>query len=494
MNPMNNNENEMERIRQGLEGFLYETEKETAKETAKRRPISPDLRAEAPRHAEAPRRAEAPAPRPRRPRPERDINLDLTGEQRRPSGRPIPEHQARPQRRPENREVDLELAAGSQNKPVYVDERAVNKELKEAKKVLKKQKKIAKMKAEAEAYQARNAGGNGGDGGKGKKKKGGNGEPEGAPKKGKGKRLFIALLTIICLFAVIWCYAMTKIYGKMNYSEIPSFASAGIKDNGVVNVLLIGSDSRDETDEGRSDAMILLSISNSTKTIQMTSFLRDMYVEIPGYEGNRLNAAYAFGGPELLMETITQNFDIKIDRYMVVNFKAFANLVDAVGGVKLELSNDEVKWVNAYLNEYNLLQGLPIDNDYLDETLSGEIQLDGPQALAYSRNRYIGTDFGRTERQRKVLNQVIKKIPGAMVTNPTGIIDGLFPNLTTNVTRGEFIYLSSVAWKLAAYDIEQNMIPLQGTYSDANIRGMAVLQVDFEANKKYLKEKIYNEK
>lgn len=449
---MNNNENEMERIRQGLEGFLYETEKETAKETAKRRPISPDLRAEVPRHAEAPR-----------------------------PGRQAPRRRPAPQRYPENREVSLDLAEHTQNKPVYVDERAVNKELKEAKKVLKKQKKIAKMKAEAEAYQARNAGGNGGGGGNG-------------GKKSKGKRLFIALLTIICLFAVIWCYAMTKIYGKMNYSEIPSFATAGIKDNGVVNVLLIGSDSRDETDEGRSDAMILLSISNSTKTIQMTSFLRDMYVDIPGYEGNRLNAAYAFGGPELLMETITQNFDIKIDRYMVVNFKAFANLVDAVGGVKLELSNDEVKWVNAYLNEYNLLQGLPIDNDYLDETLSGEIQLDGPQALAYSRNRYIGTDFGRTERQRKVLNQVIKKIPGAMVTNPTGIIDGLFPNLTTNVTRGEFIYLSSVAWKLAAYDIEQNMIPLQGTYSDANIRGMAVLQVDFEANKKYLKEKIYNEK
>jgi LCP family protein required for cell wall assembly len=468
---MNNNENEMERIRQGLEGFLYEAEKDV------------------------------PQNRPR----QREVNMDLAGEQRRPvrrpeqhrpeQHRPVQQRPQRPQRRPEAREVDLNLAAGSQNKPVYVDERSVNKELKEAKKVLKKQKKIAKMRAEAEAYQARNAGGNGGGGGNGgKKSKGGQGGPEGAPKKGKGKRVFIALLTILCLFAVIWCYAMTKIYGKMNYSEIPSFASAGIKDNGVVNVLLIGSDSRDETDEGRSDAMILLSISNSTKTIQMTSFLRDMYVEIPGYEGNRLNAAYAFGGPELLMETITQNFDIKIDRYMVVNFKAFANLVDAVGGVKLELSNDEVKWVNAYLNEYNLLQGLPIDNDYLDETLSGEIQLDGPQALAYSRNRYIGTDFGRTERQRKVLNQVIKKIPGAMVTNPTGIIDGLFPNLTTNVTRGEFIYLSSVAWKLAAYDIEQNMIPLQGTYSDANIRGMAVLQVDFEANKKYLKEKIYNEK
>ena len=431
---MSNNENEMERIRQGLEGFLYEAEKDVPK----RRPISPDLRAEAPR----PRQPQA--PRPRRPRPERDVNLDLA------------EH--------------------SQKKPVYVDQREVNRELKEAKKVLKKQKKIARMKAEAEAMQAKNAGG------------------EGAPKKSKGKRLFITFLTIFCILAVIWCYFMTKIYGKMKYSEIPVFAEAGIKDNGVVNVLLIGSDSRDETDEGRSDAMILLSISNNTKTIQMTSFLRDMYVEIPGHGSNRLNAAYAFGGSELLMETITHNFDIKIDRYMVVNFKAFANLVDAVGGVTLELSNDEVKWVNAYLNEYNLLQGLPIDNDYLDETLSGEVHLDGPQALAYSRNRYIGTDFGRTERQRKVLNQVIKKIPGAMVTNPTGIVDGLFPNLTTNVTRGEFIYLSSVAWKLAAYDIEQNMIPLQGTYSDANIDGMAVLQVDFEANKKYLKEKIYNEK
>ena len=119
--------------------------------------------------------------------------------------------------------------------------------------------------------------------------------------------------------------------------------------------------------------------------------------------------------------------------------------------------------------------------------------MDGPQALAYSRNRYIGTDFGRTERQRKVLSAVIKKLPKAALTNSKGLIDGLFPNLTTNLSRGEFIYLSSIGWKMVAYDMEQNMIPAQGTYSDANIRGMAVLQVDFEANKKILREKLFGE-
>ena len=427
---MNNNENEMERIRLGLEEFLYETEKKEVDVIGAKK--------KAPEHRPA----------------------------RRPEGRP--EGERRPVRRPVQREIQTDLAPNPDS--VEVDRRQVKRDLKEAKKLVKEQQKVRKLRAKANALKSANE------------------EPK---KKGKGFKIFIVLL---CILAVAWCFGMTKVYEKMRYAPIESLESAPLKDNGVVNILLIGSDSRDETDEGRSDAMILMSISNKTHTIQMTSFLRDMYVDIPGHDGNRLNAAYAFGGPELLMATIKQNFDIEVNRYVVVNFKAFANLVDAVGGVKLELSNDEVQWVNAYLNEYNLLQGLPIDNDYLDASLSGEIDLDGPQALAYSRNRYIGTDFGRTERQRKVLSAVIKKLPKGILTNPKGIIDGLFPNLTTNLSRGEFIYLSTVGWKMVAYDMEQNMIPLQGTYSDANIRGMAVLQVDFEANKKVLKEKIYGEK
>lgn len=323
------------------------------------------------------------------------------------------------------------------------------------------------------------------------KKRSGREHKEEQPKK---KHVFWkVLLLLLVILAVIWYIVVSRMYSRMTYEETPAYAAEPLKAEGVYNVLLIGSDSRTQGDEGRSDAMILLSISKKTRTIQMVSLLRDMYVEIPGHDGNRLNAAYSFGGAELLMETVSQNLGIEVNRYVVVNFQAFANLIDAVGGVTLELSNDEVNWINAYLNEYNMLRGMPIDTDYLDTTLSGEIHLNGPQALAYCRNRYIGTDFGRTERQRKVLSAVIKKIPLAAVTKPGELIDGIFPNLTTNLTKGECMELSLQAGKLALYDLQQSSVPIPGSYSDAKIRGMAVLQVDFEANRQYLRQQIYGE-
>lgn len=192
------------------------------------------------------------------------------------------------------------------------------------------------------------------------------------------------------------------------------------------------------------------------------------------------------------MATIEQNFDIEVNHYVMVNFYAFANLVDAVGGIELELSNEEVQWVNAYLNEYNLLLGNPIDTNYLDTSLSGVIHLNGPQALAYSRNRYIGTDFGRTERQRKVLTEIIKKAPLSVLTNAGELMDGLLPNMTTNLTQTECYLLSFSAPKIVTYDIVQGSIPQNGTYTNASIRGMAVLEVDFEKNKEYIQNEIYN--
>lgn len=310
-------------------------------------------------------------------------------------------------------------------------------------------------------------------------------------KSGRLKKLFIVLALLFSVGMAVWYMIVSSVYDKMTYERADSFAAQPLKKDGVYNILLIGSDSRTAGDEGRSDAMILLSISSKTKSIQMMSLLRDMYVEIPGHKGNRLNAAYSFGGPQLLLETVEQNLGIEVNRYVVVNFQAFANLVDAVGGVNLELTNDEVQLVNAYLNEYNMLRNMPIDTDYLDTSLSGMIELNGPQALAYCRNRYIGTDFGRTERQRKVLAAVMKKLPVSVVTNPRGLVNGLFPNLTTNLTKWECMMLSLQAGKLAVYDVVQSSIPMEGMYSNANIRGMAVLQVDFEATRSYLQEQLY---
>ena len=310
-------------------------------------------------------------------------------------------------------------------------------------------------------------------------------------KKNRGVKVLmvIAALLVIGIFGLY--LLVGNVYKKMNYQEVEAFTSEPMKEDGVINVLLIGNDSRLAGDDGRSDAMILVSISDKTKTITMTSLLRDMYVEIPGHDGNRLNAAYSYGGPELLMETIELNFDIPVHRYALVNFQAFANLVDAVGGIDLELTNDEVKWVNAYLMEYNQLEGKDLATDFLDPSLSGMIHLNGPQALAFTRNRYIGTDFGRTERQRKVLTAVIGKLPGTVLTNGGELSEGLFPNLTTNLKQGECFNLSLNAWKILGYDIEQQCIPVEGTYSNADIRGMAVLQVDFETNKQFLKTTLY---
>lgn len=322
------------------------------------------------------------------------------------------------------------------------------------------------------------------------------------PEAGKGKKrkkssfwkkFLIVLLILLLVLGGLWYYFVGRIYEEMNYEEIESLTKEPMKEAGVTNILLIGNDSRSNGEDGRSDAMILVSISNATKTIYMTSLLRDMYVEIPGHDNNRLNAAYSFGGAELLMETIEKNFDIPVNRYVLVNFQAFANLVDAVGGVDLELTNEEVLYVNGYLWEYNILENRPEGTDYFDESLSGMIHLNGPQALAYCRNRYIGTDFGRTERQRKVLSAIVKQTPQALLKNSGELMDGLLPNLTTNLTREECLLLSLQAPKVVTYDIEQNSIPIAGSYSNATIRKMAVLEVDFEKNKEFIRRNIYGE-
>lgn len=309
--------------------------------------------------------------------------------------------------------------------------------------------------------------------------------------KKKSHGFWKVLLILILILLIVWYLIVGMVYHKMQYDDSATDLRGPVSSGGVTNILLIGNDARTLDEMGRSDAMILLTISNKTHTMQMTSLLRDMYVDIPGHDGNRINAAYSYGGPQLLCQTIEQNLGIKVNHYVIVNFHAFAALVDAVGGIDLEVSNEEVQWINAYLNEYNLLEGKEMTTDYLDTSLSGVIHLNGPQSLAYSRNRYIGTDFGRTERQRKVLGQIMKKLPLALVTNTGDVINGLFPNLKTNLTQFDCYLLSFKAGSFLFYESEQNTIPADGTYSNKTIRDMAVLSVDFDANKKIWNESVY---
>ena len=312
-------------------------------------------------------------------------------------------------------------------------------------------------------------------------------------RKSKFKRFLIIIALILIALLIFQKYMVNKVYNRMRYSGIASVEDESYRDENCINILLIGNDARSGVSGARSDAMILASINTRQKKIYLTSLLRDMYVEIPGHDNNRLNAAYSYGGAELLMDTIEKNFNIKVNRYVGVDFESFAKLTDIIGGIDLELTTGELELVNEYLIEYNQITGREIDTDFMDIGKPGLVHLNGPQALAYSRNRYIGSDFGRTERQRKVITAIIKKLPAAIIKNPDMTLQIIFENLETNLTEGECYRLSFLAPIIGTYDIESASLPVDGTYSDARIRDMEVLQVDFEANKRYLRDVVYGD-
>lgn len=259
-------------------------------------------------------------------------------------------------------------------------------------------------------------------------------------------------------------------------------------DDNVLNVLVIGTDSRGE-ERGRSDSMILMSLNKNTEEIVMTSFLRDIYLDIPGVGSSRLNHAYAYGGPELLMDTIEQNFKIKIDKYVTVNFDSFVDVIDAVGGVEINVTDEELPYVNGYLSEINSLRGEKTTADTLSS--SGTYTLNGKQALAYSRIRYVGTDFGRTERQRTVMTKTLEKAKNMSLLEINDLLNVLLPELTTNLTQGEIFSIVLDSLSYLSYDTVSQAIPLENTYSYLTISGMSVLGIDFDISIEHLKNTIY---
>lgn len=260
--------------------------------------------------------------------------------------------------------------------------------------------------------------------------------------------------------------------------------------DGVFNILLIGSDERETVQGSRSDCMILCSINKETHKVTLTSFMRDSYVSIEGHDNNRLNAAYAFGGTDLLIDTIESNFKIPIDRYVKVDFFAFMDIVDIVGGIDIELSDEEIKVLNDYLGEINMIMGE--DGQDRIEGTAGTYHLNGKQALAYSRNRYTGnSDFSRTERQRKILIAIKNRVADCNIVELYKLLNTGLPYVTTDITEGEFLSLLIDFPAYISNDITSNRVPYDGSYTGATINKMSVLSLDFEENIANLKKDIY---
>ena len=269
---------------------------------------------------------------------------------------------------------------------------------------------------------------------------------------------------------------------ELNGNDVvtPTGPANKIEDNANINILLVGQDRRKGEPRMHSDAMILVTINKSSKTLTMTSFMRDLWVQIPGYYKQRLNVPYLIdkvNGFDLLNKTLEYNFGVSAEHNVEVDFSGFAAAIDAVGGVDIVLTGAEARHLNGQQN-WNLIEG--------------SNHLTGAQALAYSRIRKIGDDFQRTSRQRTVLTALIEKAKTVSFAELYAMTKSVLPLLTTDMSDKEILdYVIELAKILPELKVVSQRIPADGAYYNAKIDGNQVLcltEEDWETNKQLLKE------
>lgn len=262
---------------------------------------------------------------------------------------------------------------------------------------------------------------------------------------------------------------------SVSLSSSPSKKIGG-PDSGILNILLVGQDRREGLEGSRSDSMVLCTFNKNTRQLILTSFLRDLYVEIPGYSPNRINAAYAYGGIQLLRQTLSHNFGLYIDGTVEVDFSQFADVIDLLGGVEIELRRDEADEINQVIGS-SLAEGAQL--------------LTGEQALTYSRirNLDIDGDFSRTGRQRKVLSALLNAYRNIQLKDVVPLAAKILPLITTDMNNGQILVCAlEVLPYLSKAEVLSQHIPAEGTYTDRIINDMSVLQADPAALRQILED------
>jgi LCP family protein required for cell wall assembly len=340
--------------------------------------------------------------------------------------------------------------------------------------------------------------------------------PEGEQKKKKSGCLIflIVMLSLLLVALIVVAIGMNYIFGRLGHFENPEpsdgtipkmsdefdvegnqegaenfetvdasdvvFETVDVLEGDMINIMLIGQDRRPGEERARSDSMILVTINQEKNTIQLTSFMRDLYVQIPGYLDNRLNVAYRYGDVALMNETFKRNFGLEIDGNVMVDFDEFTSIIDILGGVTLEISEAEAK----YMNKHS-------DNHFE----AGLNFLNAKDALTFTRMRYAaGGDYGRTDRQRRVLTALAESVRGSDLMTIWTMVDRILPHIATNLGDMEIIQClrDGLAILASGGQVETFRIPQDDAHYQASIRGMAVLVPNLKKCQQDLQEFIYS--
>ena len=326
-------------------------------------------------------------------------------------------------------------------------------------------------------------------------------------------RVFLVLGLIMSMTigsaAAVLVHQSDTMLDLVNYDDQDTLSSVDLskykldEDTEVVNILLVGADkNNDEQDkdvERRSDSMMIATMDIKHSKLKITSLMRDMYVEIPGYGGNKLNAAYSFGGIKLLYKTIAENFGIRMDGYAEVNFDAFVNVIDKLGGVEVTLTESEAKNLRStnYIKRHkyrNVKVGKQIFNGYQAlgycRIRHGKKQADGHYPGVYTASGK-GDDYGRTERQRLTMQAILKKVKTLSPEELLKLAEVVLPNITTDISKKKIYKYMMTAVQMGTTELKQFVIPIQGGYTTRTINGGDCLVPDLDANKSALKKFIF---
>lgn len=355
---------------------------------------------------------------------------------------------------------------------------------------------------------------------KGKRMVGNSGKPEKVkkektmkkstePKKkmSKGKKIAIIIISILLLFAIIFgilLYIASSTLGKIGYEDLDQ-SQLGLNNelydevssnitksefNSIKNIALFGIDG------GRSDTIMIASINQTDHTIKLISIPRDTYVSVDGHAKTKINHAYAYGKEQLALKTINQNFGLNISEYVTVNFKGLINIINKIGGIELEITKAEMDYINNHVSESYAMTGKTV------KKLSsyGKVYLTGEQALTHARNRTVGNDFTREERQRDVITAVMDKVSSMSLTKILGLSDSILSEVKTNLNISECMgiltnalsnsseYINNVTSKQIPSEAEGN-----GSGKGQKIGGIYYFVCDLDEASRAFKNTIYGE-